>query len=193
MAQHQAEIERGEIVVLLEDECHLLWGDVCGLVWGKRNEPIEVPISNQRLRQTYYGAANLFTHRFHLQAYATGNGSNTVAYVKWLQQLYPDAKVWLIWDGASYHRFAQMRDYLAEVNADLPEEEWPVTCILLAPNAPEQNPVEDIWLKGKNWLRKHFAQNKTFDQVKACFVDYLKDTVFHSAKFDWYRPHPQLI
>lgn len=178
---------------MLEDECHLLWGDVCGLVCGKRNEPIAVPLTNQRLRQTYYGAVNLLTHQFHLQEYAAGNGLNTVAYVKWLQQLYPRTKLWLIWDGASYHRFAEMRDYLAEVNAGLTEEEWKITCLLFAPHAPEQNPVEDIWLKGKNWLRRCFAQNKTFSQVKHCFMNHLKDQPFHSAKFDWYTPCPQII
>lgn len=176
-------------MVLLEDECHLVWGDACGLVWGKRNEAIEVTVGNQRLRQSYYGAVNLLTGQFHLQAYAGANGDHTVAYVDYLRELYPQARLWLIWDGASYHRFGQMRDYLAEVNAGLPPEAWPVTCLLLAPNAPEQNPVEDIWLNGKNWLRKHFAQNKTFAQVKQCFVDHLADMVFRFAKFSWYWPY----
>ncbi len=191
--QHQAEIERGEIVVFLEDECHLLWGDVCGLAWGHRNQPIEVSIANIRQKQTYYGAINLLTHQFHLKAFSTGNGEHTVTYVKWLQQQYPDARLWFIWDGATYHRFADMRDYLAEVNEGLPENEWPVTCILLAPNAPEQNPVEDIWLKGKNWLRRQFAFNKTFADVKQCFVEHLQDKFFQSAKFDWYLFSPQII
>ena len=193
MAQHKSEIERGEIVVLLEDECHLQWGDACGLVWGKRNKPIDVSISNKHLRQTYYGAINLYTHEFHLKEYDAGNGDNTVSYLKWLELLYPGAKLWIIWDGASYHRFGQMREYLAELNCGLPEEQWQVSCILFASNAPEQNPVEDIWLKGKNWLRKCFTLNKTFTQVKQCFVDYLKDKLFHSAKFDWYISRPQII
>ncbi len=123
MAQHQTEIERGEIVLLFEDECHLLWGDVCGLAWGKRNAPIEVPIRNPKDRQTYYGAVNFHTQKFHLKAFPAGNGVNTVTYVKWLRELYPTARLWLIWDGASYHRYAQMRDYLAEINAGLPEDE----------------------------------------------------------------------
>lgn len=192
MAEHRAQIEQGEIVVVLEDECHLVWGDVCGLVWGKRNERIEAVVGNQRLRQSYYGAVNLLTGQFHLQAYEGANGENTVAYVKYLRELYPQARLWLIWDGASYHRCALLRDYLTEVNGDLPSEAWPVTCLLFAPNAPEQNPVEDIWLNGKNWLRKHFAQNKTFAQVKRCFVDHLADMVFHFAKFSWYWPYPQI-
>jgi len=192
VAQHQSEIDSGEIVVLFEDECHLLWGDVCGFAWGKRNQAIEVPILNQKLRQTYYGAVNFQTQAFHLKPFSAGNGENTVAYINWLRDLYPDARLWLIWDGATYHR-SLMRDYLAEVNANLPEEQWLVTCILLAPNAPQQNPVEDIWLKGKNWLRKRFAHNKTFADVKQSFFDYLHNGIFSSAKYDWYKEYPQII
>jgi transposase len=193
VADHQAELASGEIVLLFEDECHLLWGDVCGLAWGKRNQPLEVPICNQKERQTYYGAVNFQTRQFHLKAFPCGNGVYTVAYVRWLHELYPTARLWLIWDGASYHRYAEMRDYLAEVNAGLGEDDWLVTCILLAANAPEQNPVEDIWLKGKNWLRKRFSYNKTFADVKACFFEHLQKGTFSSAKYDWYTPSPQFI
>jgi len=193
VAQQQSEIDNGDLVVLFEDECHLLWGDVCGMAWGKRNQAIEVPISNVKERQTHYGAVNYVTGQFHIQPLSTGNGENTVAHVECLRQLYPDTRLWIIWDGASYHRYAQMRDYLAEINAGLSEDQWLVTCTLLAPNAPQQNPVEDIWLKGKNWLRKRFAHNKTFEQVKTCFLDYLQDQVFSSTKFDWYSANPQII
>ena len=149
-------------------------------------------MTNQKSRQTYYGAVNYLTHRFHLMPFSAGNGENTVTYIKWLRSLYPTARIWLIWDGASYHRYCETRDYLAQVNALLPESEWPVTCILFAPNAPEQNPVEDIWLKGKNWLRKQFAFNKSFADVKHCFFDFLSDGLFPSSKHDWYTPDPQL-
>jgi len=43
------------------DECHLLWGDVCGYVWGKTKIRIEVSMTNQRERQTYFGALNYQT------------------------------------------------------------------------------------------------------------------------------------
>jgi putative transposase len=49
---HHAEIVSGEIVVFFEDECHLLWGDICGYVWGNTKERIEVPVMNERQRQT---------------------------------------------------------------------------------------------------------------------------------------------
>ncbi len=41
---NSSEIELGRMVVFFVDECHLLWGDVCGYVWGKTNIRIEVPI-----------------------------------------------------------------------------------------------------------------------------------------------------
>jgi len=67
---HRAQIVSGQLVVFV-DECHLLWGDLCGYVWGKTDERIEVPIINER-KQTYYGAVNLSTQQCLIQAYKQG-------------------------------------------------------------------------------------------------------------------------
>jgi len=69
---HRHEIASGKLVVFFEDECHLLWGDLCGYVWGKTDERIEVPIVNQRSKQTYYGAVNLSTRQCLIQAAEAG-------------------------------------------------------------------------------------------------------------------------
>jgi transposase len=175
-------------VILLQDACHLLWGDCCGMVWGKRNQKIEVPISNARQRQTYYGAVNILTKTFHLKAFDKGDSRNTISYIQYLQELYPGKKIWLLWDNASYHRSAALQDFLAQQNQGLEEECWRILCIPFAPHAPEQNPVEDIWLKGKNFLRKNFVSNKTFASVKQCFVNFLTSLQFDSHKFNWYFP-----
>jgi len=45
-AENREEIEAGKLVVYMIDECHLLWGDVCGYVWGKTKIRIEVPMTN---------------------------------------------------------------------------------------------------------------------------------------------------
>ena len=118
-----------------------------------------------------YGALNLYHRDFVLMPHDGGNSKNTVAFIKHLQNINPDKKLILIWDGASYHRSEEVRAYLNQVNEDLEEKNWKITCLLFAPNAPEQNPVEDVWLRGKNFLRKHFYKNKTFRQVKKCFSD----------------------
>jgi len=87
------------------------------MVWGKCNTPIEVPMTNERERQTYYGAINLMTQAVHLQERPVGDGASTVAYLRWCQSLYPDKRLLLLWDGASYHRGAEMQTFLAQENA----------------------------------------------------------------------------
>ena len=130
---------------------------------------------------------------FHLQERVAGNGKTTVAYIEWCQTLYPDKKLLFLWDGASYHRGADLKEFLTRENAGFPEADWKVTCMLFAPNAPEQNPTEDVWLKAKQYLRKHFAVNKTFAQVKRCFSEFLNSLSFTSAKLRWYWPEEQMI
>jgi transposase len=163
------------------------------MVWGKRNTPIEVPRTNERERQTYYGAIKLLPKPVPLQERPVGDGASTVAYLRWCQTLYPDKKLLLLWDGASYHRGQEMQSFLAQANAGLTEAEWKITCMVFAPNAPEQNPLEDLWLKGKTYLRKPFAINKTFAAVNHCFSTFLRSLNFDSAKCLWYWPDPQII
>jgi hypothetical protein len=57
----------------------LLWGDVCSYIWGRTDERMDVPIVNQRSKQTYYGAVNLATGQCLIQAYKAGNSENTIA------------------------------------------------------------------------------------------------------------------
>ena len=65
----------------------------------------------------------------------------------------------------SYHKYGEFRDFLLEVNGDKKPEDWSITCILFAPNAPQQNPVEDIWLQAKNFLRKYWYLCRSFKIV----------------------------
>ena len=45
------------------------------------------------------------------------------------------AKLVIIWDGATYHHSQEFREYLQEVNQGKTQEEWLIRCIKLAPNA----------------------------------------------------------
>ena len=58
-------------------------------------------------------------------------------FVKNLQRKYLNQKIVLIWDGASYHRFGEFREYLTEVNQSKSTDDLEVTCILFATNAPQ--------------------------------------------------------
>lgn len=169
LESRRPQIESGKLVVLFQDECHLLWGDLCGYVWAPRDERIEVPMTNERERQTDYGAVNVATGQCLVQPYDCGNGEMTVEYITYLLRQFPTSQIVLIWDGAPYHRSAVVKDLLAEVNQGLAAEDWKITCLQFAPNDPTQNPIEDIWLQAKRWLRECYHQCQNFAAVKVLF------------------------
>lgn len=186
ITQHREEIEKEEIVLFMSDECHLLWGDVCGYVWGKRGERVEIPMTNERMRQTYFGAINCFTKEFYIQNYETANGENTVLFLKYLQAQYKRKRIVLIWDNASYHKGREVKKYLESVNQNKLSHEWEITCLNFAPHAPEQNPVEEIWLKAKNFLREFYFLCKSFTVVKRLFELETHQVFFDLTKFREY-------
>ena len=79
--------------MFFEDECHLLWGDICGYVWGNTKERIEVPVINERQRQTYFGALNYYTQEFWVKPYKQGNSQSAVAFVQYLLSQYPQSRI----------------------------------------------------------------------------------------------------
>lgn len=102
--------------------------------------------------------------------YGAGNEDNTVAFLQYLQSLYgEDTRLVIVWDGVIYHRSAVVQQFLGQVNGGLSPEEWKITCLRLAPNAPEQNPVEDVWLQAKQFIRKYARLGKKFGLVKFLF------------------------
>ena len=104
MEAHREEIESGRLKVFFQDECHLLWGDICGYVWGRTKERITVPMTNERYKQTYYGAIDLQSHQLLVQPFKKGESSSTIAFLEYLQSQYPKSRIALIWDGAQRGR-----------------------------------------------------------------------------------------
>jgi transposase len=71
---------------------------------------------------------------------------SSIDYLRYLLNESPDQQLLILWDGASYHRSKEIRGFLEEINQGLETEQWKIHCIRFAPNCPEQNPIEDIWL-----------------------------------------------
>jgi len=179
--------------VLYVDECHLVWQDACGYVWGPSHQRIEIPIDNLRERQTYYGAINPVTQEAIVIPFDTGNSDWTCAFLEYIRRRYDEKRLIICWDGASYHRGQEMRAYLEGVNHDCAHDQWRVLCIQFAPYAPEQNPIEDIWLRAKTHVRKHWKQcTDTFASVIALFEEGLNTATFDYEKLRMYLPDLQI-
>ncbi len=168
------------------DQCYLVSGDICGYAWGKTDERVQIPIKNIKDRQTYYGAVNYVTGRLIVKPYSSGNSQNTIQFVKGIKAIHPNQKVIVIWDGAAYHDSQEFRNYLYQINGDKSEQEWPVHCIKLAPYAPEQNPIEAVWLQVKNFLRNVWHLLKTFKITKWLFEQFLRHFFLHSSHLSMY-------
>jgi transposase len=193
LTAHATAITDGSIVVLYVDECHLLWDDARGYGWGPSNQRLEVPMTNFRERQTYYGAIEPVSGTVHVIPADTANGNWTMIFVEYLRQEYPENRLFLLWDGASYHRGVDMQEYLEGVNWQRARDDWRITCMLFAPNAPEQNPIEDVWLKAKQYVRKHWRMCQSFKDVMRLFEEAFDRVSFRFKKLHMYLPFLQLI
>ena len=180
-------------MVLYLDECHLIWDDARGYSWAPSNKRVEVPMTNFRERQTYYGAIDPVSGTVHVIPTDNADGNWTMIFVEYLRQEYGAKRLFLLWDGASYHKGVEMQEYLEGVNLHLARDAWRVTCILFAPNAPEQNPIEDVWLKAKQYLRKYWYLCQHFKDVMRLFEEAFDKLSFHFEKLHMYIPFLQLI
>ncbi len=186
LASRREEIEAGLLRVLLLDECHLLSGDTIGYVWGKTDTEIAVPITNEREKQTYYGAVDYLNKELLLKTYDTANSKNTIDYLSYLLNESPHQKLLIFWDGASYHRSKEIQNFLAFINQGFTQEQWKIHCIRFAPNCPSQNPIEDIWLQAKTWVRRLCALIPTFSHLKWMFEWFIKNTTFDFPSLQMY-------
>lgn len=193
LEEWKEDINTEKLTAFMIDECHLLWGDLEGYLWGRTDRRVEIPIVNQKEKQTYYGALDYRTKEFIIKAYDTANTKNTIDFLKYLQQKREGQKIAAIWDGASYHRSHEFQDYLSQVNQDLEAADWQITCLRFAPNAPEQDPVEDIWLQTKNFVRKFYRFCHSFKLVKWLFEFFADGQVFEFPKIHEYGFFTQLV
>lgn len=186
VAAHREELLAGKRKLLFLDECFLVWGDACGYTWGKRNERVTVAIGNTKARQTYYGALDARSGEMTVVPYCVADQLSTIDFLLDLQLRNPGVKLTICWDNASWHTGAKITEHLEALNAGLPPEEWPITCLNFAPHAPEQNPIEEGWRQGKTHLRSNPQTDPTFADFAVRFEGYLDGRVFNFGKLQTY-------
>lgn len=193
LAQVKTKIDSGEWVAYVLDECHLQGDEICGYLWGDKKNRQIIKVTNDRDRPTYYGGLNLKDKSFVVAPYDRGNGLNTVQFVEHLKKLHPEKKLLLIWDGASYHRGKEMKQLLSSENQGKSSEDWSITCCLLPAYAPEENPVEAIWLQVKNFIRRFHYLCQNFSMTKRLFQLFFDYQLFNIPNLEKYDAFVQFI
>jgi transposase len=193
LLENLPDIKAEKVVVYAIDEVHLLEGDLISHLWGAQKDRLNILIANQKNRQTYYGALNLVAPQLIVEKYEQGNGDCTVDFLKKLLKQNPGKRIIIFWDGAAYHRGEKMRELLAEINQGLEPENWQITCHLFAPYAPEENPIEAIWLTLKNLLRRCYRFCKNFRIMKKIFQLLVDFNLFNFPNLENYDAFSCLI
>jgi transposase len=80
-----------------------------------------------------------------------------------------------------------------EINEGISTSNWLITCALFAPNAPQQNPVKDVWLQAKNFLRKYWHLCRSFKAIKILFDLFANEQKFNFPKVHLYQATEQMI
>ncbi len=137
-----------------------------------------IPVGNTKARQAFYGALDARTGEMHMLPYPKAEQVATTDFLDELRYRYPDAKLTICWDNASWHQGLVLRTYLAACNNGLPPEKWSLTLINFAPHDPTQNPIEEVWHQGKTAIRTLRRAATHFREVIAAFEERLERAFF---------------
>lgn len=159
-----------ETVVLAVDEMSLSTQTTTQKIWLPEGEYPQIKVASKRDSRSIYGFLNI------------RNGKETAFKTKWqnmyityevlgkLRKVYPNQKLFLIWDKAPWHKGSNAQQFIKE-DGKIETFDFPRA-------APEQNPQEHVWKNGRNKVsHNRFIEN--IDQATDEFVDYLNNTIFN--------------
>lgn len=154
-------------------------------VWYFRNQQPIVEAKRKGESQNFYGALNMTKNskdRGKCAAMAVNkqNSGTTIKFLKKLLKIYQNnKKIFLIWDGASWHKSKEIRKFLSKIN----KYETKLELFNFPPYTPEYNPQEHVWRA----LRQNVTHNrleKDFSVLIKDCLKYLNRNKFNSIKFE---------
>ena len=114
-----------------------------GYGWSERGRRLWIASPSPRLsdKLSFYGLYLYNEGEVRLWPYARANGEHTVDVLRRLRAEWPEDKLIVVWDGASYHRAGVVREAATALQIDL---------VPLPGYSPDFMPVEALW----RWLRE---------------------------------------
>lgn len=164
------EMEKLGQVILAGDEMILTTQTTTQKVWLQKGARVHIDASNKREKRCLYGFLNVKTGQEHAFKTDYTNSLTTCNILSKLLKLYPDQKIVIIWDNASWHKSRTVRDFLT----NHPEK---FHLFSFPPYYPDENPQEHVWKAGRAKITHNVFIEK-IDQATDQFVDYLNQTKF---------------
>ena len=166
------EIKKPNQVVLAGDEMILTTQTTTQKIWLPRGENIYIEASNKREKRCIYGFLNVKTGQEHAFKTDYTNSLTTCNVLSELMEIYPDQKIVIAWDNASWHKSKTVRDFLTKHPGKFQLFAFP-------PYYPDENPQEHVWKAGRAKITHNVFIDK-IDHTTDQFVGYL-----NQSKFDY--------
>ncbi len=140
--------QQGDLVLAYCDEAHIHCDCDLGYAWGRRGEPLFIYSTSPGLsyKSSFYGFYLFPLARVHIWPAPYADSDQTLLMLERLRQTYPQHRLVLLWDGASYHRTQAVRDRAAALG---------IALLPLPGYSPDFMPVEALW----RWLRQEVTGN----------------------------------
>ena len=135
--------QRDRHLLVYLDEAHIHQDADLGYGWADRGRRLWVASPSPRLsdKLSFYGLYLYNEGQVRLWPYARANGEHTIDVLRRLRTEWPEDKLIVVWDGASYHRACVVREAAEALQIDL---------VPLPGYSPDFMPVEALW----RWLRE---------------------------------------
>lgn len=159
-----------DTIVLTADEMSLSTQTTVQKIWLPQGEYPQIEVANKRDARSIYGFLNIKNGKEHAFKTKWQNMYITYDILEQLRKVYPTQKIFLIWDKAPWHKGSKAQQFIKE-DGKIETFDFPRA-------APEQNPQEHVWKKG----RSEVSHNRFIDNIDKAtdeFVDYLNITTFN--------------
>jgi transposase len=137
----------GKEMLVFIDEAHVHQDADLGYTWSRRGERYYVASTSPGLaRVTFFGAYVYNEKTIAIWPAERANALTTIEYLEYLRAAYPDAKLRICWDGASYHHAEDVVERARELG---------ILITYLPAYSPDFMPVEALW----RWMREEVTYN----------------------------------
>ena len=147
-------------------------------VWYRKGEEPVIEAKRKGESTNFYGALNMKTGQCAAMETVKQNSQTTIEFLKKLLKIYQNRKIFLIWDGAGWHKSKEIRQFLSEIN----KGKIKLELFNFPPYSPEFNPQEHVW-KALRQKITHNRLEKDFPVLIKNCLKFLNSNDFSSIKF----------
>ena len=152
----------GKLIIVFIDEAHIHLDADLGYGWGIQGQPWFVHSCSPGLQKvSFYGCYLYPLQQVRILPAPKADADRTIEVLERLRADYCELPLWVLWDGASYHRAEAVRARAKELGIEL---------VPLPAYSPDLMPVEALW----RWLRQEVTAHHCH-QSAAELIDRVSD------------------